>query len=319
MADYDDTYSDDIPVPGIIENAVKKTVGEETDTLSDDVPVPGNMFATDPSAIDPDFMVSNPDPDAMASVQFTDLSTENPDSWHWEFGDGGESFEQHPVYEYDTAGVYTVTLTASKSGSGWHNDAVVTKTDLVTVHPVAAFSADPRLGLKPLTALFTNESLGHPTSLHWLFGDGAESYEENPEHEYTEGGVYTVTLTVSRSGLEDVEIKAGYVIASNLECAFFGNLLEGERELSVNFTDQSVFAVRRRWDFGDGHSSYEENPAHTYRHVAAYTVRLTVWDMYEISTFVEKVNYVTVKMQELSQVGELVNDIGFRIRDPELE
>lgn len=35
------------------------------------------------------------------------------DRWQWDFGDGGTSTAQHPVYTYTTAGVYTVTLTVT--------------------------------------------------------------------------------------------------------------------------------------------------------------------------------------------------------------
>ena len=51
-------------------------------------------------------------------VAFSDLSTGGPTSWHWSFGDGGISTEQHPVHVYNTPGAFTVTLLATNaSGS----------------------------------------------------------------------------------------------------------------------------------------------------------------------------------------------------------
>jgi hypothetical protein len=44
------------------------------------------------------------------TVRFTDITTENPSSWYWSFGDGGTSIEQHPVHTYTLPGNYTVTL-----------------------------------------------------------------------------------------------------------------------------------------------------------------------------------------------------------------
>jgi len=53
------------------------------------------------------------------SVSFTDLSTLQPTSWSWDFGDGNNSIEQNPTHSYASAGFYTVSLTATNSvGSG---------------------------------------------------------------------------------------------------------------------------------------------------------------------------------------------------------
>ncbi len=49
------------------------------------------------------------------AVQFTDLSTGDPTSWSWDFGDGGTSTAQNPGHTYASAGTYTVTLTVSNA------------------------------------------------------------------------------------------------------------------------------------------------------------------------------------------------------------
>ncbi len=49
------------------------------------------------------------------TVQFTDLSTNVPTAWSWTFGDGGTSTDQNASYTYNTAGSYTVSLTASNA------------------------------------------------------------------------------------------------------------------------------------------------------------------------------------------------------------
>ncbi len=50
-------------------------------------------------------------------VTFTDTSTDSPTDWLWEFGDGFLSKDQNPVHTYVGTGVFTVRLTAWKSGS----------------------------------------------------------------------------------------------------------------------------------------------------------------------------------------------------------
>ena len=48
-------------------------------------------------------------------VSFTDLSTDGPTSWLWDFGDGKKSSQQDPHHAYLTPGTYTVTLEAANS------------------------------------------------------------------------------------------------------------------------------------------------------------------------------------------------------------
>ena len=48
-------------------------------------------------------------------VSFEDLSLNNPDSWEWDFGDGGASTRQNPKHAYLTPGTYNVSLTVTNT------------------------------------------------------------------------------------------------------------------------------------------------------------------------------------------------------------
>ncbi len=50
------------------------------------------------------------------TVKFTDHSSGHVNAWHWDFGDGEESPEQHPEHTYNSEGQYNVSLTAIGSG-----------------------------------------------------------------------------------------------------------------------------------------------------------------------------------------------------------
>jgi PKD repeat protein len=63
------------------------------------------------------------------TVQFNDLTTENPTSWLWDFGDGTTDTVQNPIHIYQNAGVYTVSLIV---GNGFSTDTLV-KQDYITV------------------------------------------------------------------------------------------------------------------------------------------------------------------------------------------
>jgi PKD repeat protein len=49
------------------------------------------------------------------TVRFTDLSTGNPTSWAWDFGDGTTGTEQNPVHIYQKEGAYDVSLTVKNT------------------------------------------------------------------------------------------------------------------------------------------------------------------------------------------------------------
>ncbi|UCH98232.1 MAG: PKD domain-containing protein, partial [Candidatus Aminicenantes bacterium] len=68
------------------------------------------------------------------SVQFTDLTTNNPTSWSWTFegGNPSSSTSQNPQVTYNTIGTYTVTLTATNA----QGSDTETKTDYITVQEV---------------------------------------------------------------------------------------------------------------------------------------------------------------------------------------
>jgi PKD repeat protein len=148
---------------------------------------------------------------APLTVQFTDLSTNNPTSWSWNFGDGQTSTARNPTHTYSAAGTYTVTLTATSSAG---SDGE-TKTGYVTVSslpaPVSAFSAAPIFGNAPLTVQFTNQS-ANSTSWSWDFGDGQTSTAQNPSHTYTTPGTYSPSLTASNAADEwSVSAKPGLI------------------------------------------------------------------------------------------------------------
>ena len=58
---------------------------------------------------------------------------------------------------------------------------------------------------------------------------------------------------------------------------FTADVLSGSVPLTVNFTDQSCGTITSwQWNFGDGSTSTEQNPSHTYSKAGTHTVSLTV-------------------------------------------
>lgn len=98
---------------------------------------------------------------------------------------------------------------ASTASDSWAAVSIAIRPAATT--PVAEFSGTPRAGTAPLTVTFTDESTNTPTSWAWDFGDGGDSSAQNPTHEYTTAGTYTVALEATNAAGSDTETKVDYV------------------------------------------------------------------------------------------------------------
>jgi PKD repeat protein len=83
------------------------------------LPVTKSDSFQEPKSLEANFTADKTHGGAPISVTFTDLSTGNPTSWKWLFGDGDSSLMQNPVHVYQTTGTYTVKLTISDGSNGF--------------------------------------------------------------------------------------------------------------------------------------------------------------------------------------------------------
>ena len=230
-------------------------------------------------------------------VDFQDQSTGNPTSWFWEFGNGATSTLRNPSTTYFNPGTYTVRLTATNaSGSN-----TLTRTNYITVYakPVVNFSVSDSVGCFPLRAQFTDLSTPAPGTVNttwlWDFGDGTQSTQQNPLHVYTSSGNYTVTLKVtSDKGCFGVRAKTAYIQVAGGVVADFTNTQPGvcQPPFNVSFTNNSSGpgTLSYFWDFGDGNTSTQASPNHTYTTTGSYTVTMAVTSSNGCSDTLRRVN-----------------------------
>lgn len=212
-------------------------------------------------------------------VRFSDLSTGNPDSWTWYFGDGSTSTgSQNPVHAYTREGAFDVKLTVTH---GLNEDS---STKVITVGgvPAADFIADSTTVTENTAIHFTDKTLNSPVAWQWNFGDGTVSDEQNPTKAYPEKGVYTVSLTATNINGKDTETKVNFITVGVAPTADFVTKIPahqiGGRTQYVRFIDTSIGnPVSWNWNFGDG-TNYNGQfpPLHLYNRDGSYTVSLTV-------------------------------------------
>jgi len=251
------------------------------------------------------------------SVSFLDQSENMATSWLWDFGDGGTSSEKNPIYTYQSANTYTVTLTATNAAGS--NTSVKTGYVIATAvtagAPVASFTSSTTSGTVPLTVTFTDTSTGTVTSRLWDFGDGTTSRLKTPTNTFSSPGIFPVTLTVANSHGSNT---ATQVITVNTESgkpgvAFTATPLSGAYPLTVQFTDQSSDSPSEwSWNFGDGGTSTEQNPSHKYTAVGTYSVTLTAKNTAG-STTLTKSDYISVTQSSTApdlSISNIVPNLG---------
>ncbi|MFA6361911.1 PKD domain-containing protein [Methanoregula sp.] len=217
--------------------------------------------------------------DAPLKVTFSDYSQGAITDWNWSFGDGSLSSERSPVHTYRANGTYNVTLAVS--GPSGHN--TFTYPDCITVGPLpplARIGVDPqRADYAPLTVILTDTSMGDITGWSWDFGDGSTSTEQNPVHTYSKTGNYSVLLTVTGPAGKNTLEEPVFILVGPFEpVAYFEAIYTSQHApCSVEFLQYSEGTITQwLWDFGDGTTSTQEKPFHTYLHDGNYTVNLTV-------------------------------------------
>ncbi|AKB29128.1 cell surface protein [Methanosarcina siciliae T4/M] len=269
------------------------------------------IYAIRPEAPVAEFSAEPTSGDEPLTVRFTDESTKAPTSWLWDFGDGDDTNAtmQNPVHTYNTAGTYTVTLTATNIAGNGTESKTGYITVLEAVTPVANFSAEPTSGDVPLTVRFTDESANNPTSWLWYFGDGDDTNAtmQNPVHTYNAAGTYTVTLTATNIAGDGTASKTGYVTVVDAVTPianFSAEPTSGEVPLTVNFTDGSANnPTSWLWNFGDGSTSDQQNPSHRYIFTGNYTVTLTATNAGG-SGNETKTDYITVTAGETLELAD---------------
>jgi len=164
----------------------------------------------------------------------------------------------------------------------------------------ADFEGDPTAGAIPLTVHFVDESTGGPVQWAWDFGDGTTSDQPNPTHIYEEVGYYTISLTVTAANdTTDTLVKENYIHSyiALPEPEFTGAPTQGSGPLEVTFTNASTGPIDSyEWNFGDGSTSTEENPVHTFTDAGYYTVALSATGPGGTETR-QRVNYIHVFCQ----------------------
>jgi len=212
-------------------------------------------------------------------------------------GDGNADYTQNGVtlpynfsHTYSSGGTYTVTFTVRHGASG----CTGTCTQTITVQgqglSLVSLSPDTLCAGESFTASYTSVGItfaaGNTFILEGRDGGGAVAFTCSASGTAPSGtltctvpagtpaGTYTIQLRSTdpayTSGTLSLEVRP-QPIADFAPDAGLRYCLG----TAISFTDRSQNATSVRWDFGDGTTSTDRNPTHTYAQPGPYTVTLT--------------------------------------------
>ncbi|MCF8238317.1 MAG: PKD domain-containing protein [Saprospiraceae bacterium] len=232
--------------------------------------------------------------DGEGLVTFTNTSLYGS-TFDWDFGDGATSNEENPVHQYEAEGNYVVALTVT------NECGVDTYTEIVeiTLPLTAGFKADVTSGCAPVEITFSNSSSPNATGWEWSFpgGEPASSTDENPVVIYNNAGDYTVTLIVSGASGFDTLVQTNYIIVGIAPEAGYSNV---NIDSMVEFYSTSINSQTYNWNFGDGYTSFKENPVHKFEKEGLYHVTLLVGNECGISTYCQPIHVFFDKVANFS-------------------
>lgn len=211
---------------------------------------------------------------AFMKVNFTDLSAGNPNAWLWLFGDGSTSTNENPEYQYSDTGYFSVTLIAINDGCA---DTLLVP-DYIHVKPPVAKFTHTNTCTQPGQVVFADLSIGAYT-WNWDFGDGGSSSIQNPAHNYTTSGSYTVQLHVTNNITGCTSTATDTVNALKEIPDFASTVTAVCKNAPVIFSAVNSIPgniILYTWRFGDGItvSGTSNSISHSYTTSGSYNVTM---------------------------------------------
>lgn len=200
-------------------------------------------------------------------------------SYEWLVNGVFQEDTQDVELTFDAAGTYTITLVAI-SDLGCRDESSIGY-EVLDI-PTITIEADTQRICAGETVAFSNLS-NNATEFLWDFGDGFTSQDREPTHTYNDPGSYLVTLTATNQGRCEQSTSVNEEIVINVlpipEADFsFNCVANPDFRGEVEFFNNVPSAVRYEWSFGDGNTSTDSNPVHTYARTDTFTVTLITYN-----------------------------------------
>jgi len=220
---------------------------------------------------------------AMCVGQYYDFkskSTANPSNIFWEFGDGSTAYWTDVSHGYNTAGIYTIKLTNTFGTC----KETVTKTIAVNDLPdPKGFIVDYGGVCGAPVAVKFNDTTAGAVGWEWrldYYYNNIFSTQKNPSYNFTRDGYYTVFLTVTNAaGCSKTTSKIIAIFKPSVSIGYSSTTSpKGNYDcdsLRIKFIANANQPLQGyQWIFGDGTTSTEVTPEHSYTAQGIYSITL---------------------------------------------
>ncbi|MFT4522493.1 MAG: PKD repeat protein [Bacteroidia bacterium] len=233
----------------------------------------GDCNITQPEA---GYTISDGNPCPNTNISINDATKGKVKTYGWNFGTDASpataSTEGPHVVSYSSKGDKTITLIVSND---FGSDTLIKTVTVKPDKPVApgAITGEDTACINDVTSYFTN-GVEDAAIYNWSIGSGGNINNINDTSitvSWITSGNHTLQIFVSNScGSSGVVTKD--LVALDRVVANYSISDDG---LEVSFTNTSSDAASYSWDFGDGMTSTEKDPVHTYTDKGDYMVTLT--------------------------------------------
>jgi len=255
--------------------------GTCSDSVTKNVPVGDYSFGDDCIAM---FSYSVLDPAGLI-FEFYDESWAGLDTTYdliWDFGDGFTSSDLYPIHAYQTEGRYVVSLLISTQNcSNSISFSVYAGEDVWYPNDCQSMFYFEQDEQNAYQMQFFDASLfsGNDNFWFWDFGDGNYSYLQNPVHVFSAEGYYDITLEINSDSCLSVftmelMIFEDSTYSQGLEALFYPEFLDENTVKFHNLSSGNITDLR--WDFDDGHYSFDHDPTHDFDEVGIHEIALSV-------------------------------------------
>ena len=206
-------------------------------------------------------------------------------AFDWSFGNGQFSSATNPIFTYTTDFVNDTSFTATLISTNAYGCLDTAYAPITVYHtPVASALIDSLAGCYPLEVTFQNASIG-ADSYQWVYGTGQTSTTEAEYHTFTyfNPGNNLVTYLITLNAYTDNGCSSSAPLEVDVSPtieADFQILEQGCTPLTLTIDNNSSNAQSYSWDFGDGDTSNEFEPTHTFfnwgTNDTTYTITLLI-------------------------------------------
>lgn len=211
------------------------------------------------------------------TVNFLNSSPNMNMTFQWDFGNG-QSFNgaNPPGVTYNNQGQYDVSLLGRDNVTGCRDTLL--RADYIQISYPTDFTQSEDTICKGSSISFSDISPENASDVFWDFGDGQSSIAANPTHQYDTAGCFYVILTRTVNGCPGVKVSEQCITVLDVNPVSITN--NNPMGCTVPhtadfFSDVVVNGASFEWDFGDGHTSIDPAPQHTYDSIGIYVIRLT--------------------------------------------